>query len=343
MILAIKLNLISVQCNITAAFIHGRVTETIYVHQPRGFNCVKGDEVLRLKQTLYGLKQSPRYFFHYLTERLIKQGISKSLIVIIYVDDILIHGKSDAEIVDLIDRLKRDNIALHKEGTTEGYLGVDIQWDGNQITLLQEGLTKRIITALGLESKYSTSVNTPADAVALGQDVGGKEASGSINYSSGVGMLLYLGHSQPDISFATHQCAQYNHSPKQSYVDALKRIGRYLKGTLKNGLILNPSDTFQVDCYPDADFAGLWTRDDKHDPHCVCSCTGYVICLANFPVLLKSKLQTKIALSRMEAEYVALSTSCRDLFPLINITKELSTAFPPLAGEYQHAYKDPRR
>ena len=132
-------------------------------------------------------------------------------------------------------------------------------------------------------------------------------------------------------------------SPKQSYLDALKRIGRYLKGTLKNGLILNPSDTFQVDCYPDADFAGLWTRDDKHDPHCVCSCTGYVICLANFPVLLKSKLQTKIALSRMEAEYVALSTSCRNLFPLINITKELSTAFPPLAGEYQHAYKYPRR
>ena len=207
MILAIKLNLISVQCDITAAIIHGRVTETIYVNQPRGFNCVKGDEVLRLKQTLYGLKQSPRYFFHYLTERLIKQGISKSLIVIVYVDDILIHGKSDAEIVDLIDRLKRDDIALHKEGTTEGYLGVDIQRDGNQITLLQEGLTKRIITALGLDSKYSTSVNTPADAVALGRDVGGKEASGSINYSCGVGMLLYLGHSQPDISFATHQCA----------------------------------------------------------------------------------------------------------------------------------------
>jgi hypothetical protein len=50
MILAIKLNLISIQCDITAAFIHGRVppTETIYVHQPRGFNRGNGDEVLRL-------------------------------------------------------------------------------------------------------------------------------------------------------------------------------------------------------------------------------------------------------------------------------------------------------
>ncbi len=61
MILATMLNLISIQCNITPAFIHSRVPpiETIYVHQPRGFNCGNGDEVLRLKQTLYGLKQSP--------------------------------------------------------------------------------------------------------------------------------------------------------------------------------------------------------------------------------------------------------------------------------------------
>ena len=64
MILAIKLNLISTQCDITADFIHGCVppTEMIYVHQPRGFNRGNGDEVLQLKQTSYGLKQSPQYF-----------------------------------------------------------------------------------------------------------------------------------------------------------------------------------------------------------------------------------------------------------------------------------------
>jgi hypothetical protein len=61
MTLAIKLKLISVQCDITAAFIHGRVpvTETIYIHQPQGFHRGNGDKVLRLKRTLYGLKQSP--------------------------------------------------------------------------------------------------------------------------------------------------------------------------------------------------------------------------------------------------------------------------------------------
>jgi hypothetical protein len=56
-------------------------------------------------------------------------------------------------------------------------------------------------------------------------------------------------------------------------------------------------------------------------------CTGYVIYLANCPALWKSKLQMEIALSTMEAKYVALSSSCRDLFPSINITKELSSTF----------------
>jgi hypothetical protein len=340
MILAIKLNLISIQCDITAAFIHGRVppTEMIYVHQPRGFNRGNGDEVLRLKQTLYGLKQSPQYFFHYLTERLVKQGLtasnldpclfmSKTLIVKIYVDDILIYGRSTDEIDNLIKRLKKDDIALNKEGTAEGYLGVVVQQDGEKISLLQEGLTKRIITALGLDSKYSTPMNTLAELAALGRDIDGKEASGCINYASISGMLLYLGHSQPDISFATHQCARYTHASKQSHEDALRRIGRYLKGTSKNGLVLTPSDDFKIDCYPDANFAGLWLRDDKQDPHCVRSRTGYVICVVNCPVLWKSKLPTEIALSTMEAEYVALSTSCHDLFPLIDITNEFCSIF----------------
>ncbi len=98
--------------------------------------------------------------------------------------------------------------------------------------MLQEGLTKQILAALGLDSKYTTPLITPADAAALGWDVNGKEASGSINYASVVGMLLYLGHSWPDTSFATHQCTQYTHSPKQTHEDVLKQIGRYLKGTI---------------------------------------------------------------------------------------------------------------
>jgi hypothetical protein len=260
-----------VQCDITAAFIHGRVpsTETIYVHQPRGFYRGQGNEVLRLKRTLYGLKQSSRYFFQYLTKHLVKQGltasafdpclfISKNLIVVIYVDDILIYGRTAAEIDALIVNLQKDDISLNKEGTAEGYVGVDIGTEGSTVILRQEGLTKRIISALGLDSKFFTPVDTPVENKALGKDIDGKNASGSINYASVIGMLLYLSHSRPDISFATHQCARYTHSPKQSHEDALKRIGRFLKGTLKGGLILTPSNDFRIDCYPDADLASLW-------------------------------------------------------------------------------------
>jgi hypothetical protein len=212
MVLAAKLDLISVQCDITAAFVHARVpdNEKIYVHQPRGFKQGNSNDVLCLKQTLYGLKQAPHYFFKYFTERLIQQGLtplehdpclfmSSTLIVIIYVDDILIYGKCNDEINNFIARMKSEDVALHLKGTAEGYLGVDIQQKGGKITLVQEGLTKRIIDALGLNSKYSTSVETPAESSALGKDVDGKDASGSINYPSIVGMLLYLGHSHPDI------------------------------------------------------------------------------------------------------------------------------------------------
>jgi hypothetical protein len=249
--------------------------------------------------------------------------MSKSLIVIIYVNDILIYGKENKDIDEFIEHMKKDDVALHKEGTAEGYLGVDIQYEHDTIALKQKGLMKQIIMALGLDSKISTAVDTPAETAALDCDVDGPTASGIINYASIIGMLLYLGHSRPDISFATHQCARYTHSPQKVHETALIRIGRYLNGSFDKGLILNPSNAMKLDCYPNADFAGLWTRDDKHDPNCVRSRTGYVISLADCPILWKGKLQTEIALSTMEAEYVALSTSCKDLFPIIDITKEI--------------------
>ncbi len=59
--------------------------------------------------------------------------------------------------------MKTEDVKLHKEGTAEGYLGVDIQQDSNTITFAQIGLTKHIIEALGLDSKFTTAVATPAE------------------------------------------------------------------------------------------------------------------------------------------------------------------------------------
>jgi hypothetical protein len=136
-------------------------------------------------------------------------------------------------------------------------------------------------------------------------------------------MLGYLcGHSRPDIQYAVSQCARFTHSPRKSHEDALIRIGRYLKHTSDCGLILRPTiGTFNVDCYVDADFAGLWPHEDKHDPTCVKSRTGFVICIANCPVIWSSKLQSDIATSTMEAEYNALSTAMKSVLPLLELFK----------------------
>ncbi len=303
------LGLHSVQCDVTAAFIHDWIPpeEEIYVHQPCGFKCGDSTEVLRLKRTLYGLCQSPQYFLKYFTEPLVRKGLTPSnfdpclfmsttIIFIIYVDDILIYCKSKDEVNDFICQMKTEDVALNKEGSADGYLSVDIQCNGHQITFTQVGLTKRIIDTLGLDSKHSTAVATPAKKAALGKDIDGPPASDQVNYASMIGMLLYLGHSRPDIAFATHQCACYTFAPKQSHVNALKSIGQFLKGTLDKGLILTPSDDLKIDFYPDADFAGLWNPDNKNDPHCIRSRTGYVICLSDCPVLWSSKLQMSRAM-----------------------------------------------
>ena len=72
-------------------------------------------------------------------------------------------------------------------------------------------------------------------------------------------------------------------------------------------MILSPSSTLNVDCYVDADFAGLWKSEDPHDPISVKSRSGHLITFTGCPLLWSSELQTQIALSTMEAEYIALS------------------------------------
>jgi hypothetical protein len=128
--------------------------------------------------------------------------------------------------------------------------------------------------------------------------------------------MFLANNSRPDIAYAVHQCARFTHCPRASHAIGVKRILRYLQGTKDKGLILQPSPTIGVDCYVDADFAGLYGSEDAQDPICSKSRTGCVITLANCPLVWASKLQTETALSTMESEYVALSTAMRELIPI---------------------------
>ena len=116
-------------------------------------------------------------------------------------------------------------------------------------------------------------------------------------------MLLYLaGNTRPDIAFAVHQCAPFSHCPMKGHEDSVKHIVRYLIGTKEKGLIFAPHEDIVLEAYADADFAGLWNVEDPQDPTCVKSRTGYVIQLGGSLVVWKSKLQTLVAVSTMEAE-----------------------------------------
>ena len=96
--------------------------------------------------------------------------------------------------------------------------------------------------------------------------------------------------------------------------------------TIDKGLILSPnSSKLKIDCYVDADFAGLWGYADKQDPSCVKSRTGYIIFIANCPVVWISRLQTDIATSTMEVKYNALSIAMRDILPLKHLVQEIAT------------------
>ena len=139
-------------------------------------------------------------------------------------------------------------------------------------------------------------------------------------------MLTYLaGHSRPYIAFAVHQCARFTFAPKRSHEEAVKRIVRYLIGTKDKGLIIKPAKDLSIDLYVDADFAGLWSVEDKHDPNSVRSRTGFTIMIGKTPVIWQSKMQTEISLSTFESEYIALCIAMRDLLPFKNLLKEISS------------------
>ena len=154
------------------------------------------------------------------------------------------------------------------------------------------------------------------------KDADGPAACGSFSYSSVVGILLYLsGHTRPAIAYAVNCCARYMFCLKHSYETLLRRIGRYLKATQDRGLILNPSSNVcKLDCYPDADFSGMYGHKIPTYTACVKSRTGFVITFADCPVYWASKLKTENALPEMESEINALVHSCREIFRIIDIT-----------------------
>ena len=124
-------------------------------------------------------------------------------------------------------------------------------------------------------------------------------------YQNIVGALLYLSiNTRPDISYSVGVLARFSKNPNFRACKAVLRVLVYLRGTPEVG-IRYTGDDLKVYAYSDADWAG--------DPDSRKSTTGYVVYAAGGPIAWQSKLQTTIAVSTMEAEYMAAFGAIQEL------------------------------
>ncbi len=164
---------------------------------PRGFS--EPGKVLKLKRSLYGLKQSPRNFFQHLKGKLEAIGfesatdvdpclfISDKVICLVYVDDTLFYSPKQEYIDEVVNKLQDDGMDFETEDDVAGFLGVHIERNDAKgtIKLTQKGLTKRVIEALEIDHLYMK--DTPAAAEPLVLDEDGDPPDGTYSYPSVMG------------------------------------------------------------------------------------------------------------------------------------------------------------
>lgn len=313
----------------------------LYVDVPRGCT-IDGDNskwCLKVLNNIYGQKQAGRVWYRFMTEKLINQlGYTQSkydpcvlwksgCIIVIYTDDTIITGP-DEDTIDMLIAEVGKIFKITSNDSVEDFLGVNVRTDNNgQIILTQPKLIDSILEDLGLNDQ-STTKRTPAiSSKILLPHLDSPSFNEKWHYRSVIGKLNFLEKStRPDIAYAVHQCARFASNPRYEHGKAVKHIGRYLLETRSKGIQCNPT-TEPVECFADADFAGNWdVHTAGEDRNTARSRTGYIIKYASMPISWASKLQTEVALSSTESEYIALSTALREVLPMINFLEELIEA-----------------
>jgi len=323
--------------DISQAFIHGDLEEEIYMRQPPGFQ-VKGPEyVCRLKKSLYGLRQAARCWNHKIHSILVdKLGFKRldsdrsiylygngdtRIIMPIYVDDITLVGKSNAQIDQIIQELSK-HLKLRDLGETEFLLGVHITRDrlNRTIHLSQRQYIVDLLERNGMGQ--CAPVKTPMiPGSSLTKDMCPQtpkevEEMKSNPYINIVGAILYLAFfTRPDILFATVVLARYMSNPGLEHWNALKHLLRYLQGTKDIKLTYKPDDSKELFIsYCDADHGG--NKDNGK------STGGYLMKYGGGAISWSSKLQPFVSLSTTEAEYIAACEAGKEILWLRNLLME---------------------
>ncbi|GKA98592.1 retrovirus-related pol polyprotein from transposon TNT 1-94 [Tanacetum coccineum] len=303
------------QMDVKTAFIIGPLKKEVYVAQPDGFvDPDHPEKVYCLRKALYGLKQAPRAWYDELSNLLISKGFTKGIIdptlfmikygedillVQIYVDDI-IFGSTNPKFSKRFEKLMHGRFEMSLMGEMKFFLGLQIHQSPRGIFINQAKYTLEILKKHGMEK--GQSIGTPmATKPKLDADLSGEPVD-QTDYRSKIGSLMYLTSSRPDIVQAVCYCARYQARPTEKHLKEVKRIFRYLRGTIHMGLWYPKGSGFELTAFSDADHAGcLDTRK---------STSGGIQFLGDKLVSWMSKKQDCTAMSSAEAEYVALSASC---------------------------------
>ncbi|GJX68137.1 retrovirus-related pol polyprotein from transposon TNT 1-94 [Tanacetum coccineum] len=267
-------NMTIYQMDVKTAFLNGELKEEVYVSQPEGFvDQDNPSHVYKLKKALYGLKQAPRAWYDMLSSFLISQQFSKGA-----VDPTLFTRHAGNDIL-LISQSPRG------------------------IFINQSKYAYEIVKKYGLHS--TDSVDTPMiENKKLDEDLQGKQVDATL-YRGMIGSLMYLTASRPDLNYVVCLCARYQAKPTEKHLQAVKRIFRYLNGTINMGLWYSKDTDMSLTAYADADHAGC--QDTRR------STSGSAQFLGDKLVSWSSKKQKSTAISSTEAEYIALSGCCSQI------------------------------
>ena len=316
------------QLDVKNAFLHGTISEDIYMHQPPGF--VDKDHphyVCKLEKALYGLKQAPRAWNSRFSTYLQQLGFvttksDASLFVykqqgqlaylLLYVDDIILTGSSKQLLHNITMKLKSE-FPMTDMGTLGYFLGIKVDHNKAGIFLSQKQYALDIIQRAGM--KDCKPLSTPADVNSkLAAEAEDKIADPK-QYRSLAGALQYLTFTRPDIAYEVQQVCLFMHDPRQSHLHALKRIIRYVQGTAAFGLQMYKSSSNAITAYSDADWAGC--------PDTRRSTSGYCVYIGDNLISWSSKRQQTVSRSSAEAEYRGVANTVAESCWIRNLLLEL--------------------
>lgn len=235
------------------AFLQGGLEDEVYMHPPPGLeDLVKPGNVLRLKKTIYGLKQSHIAWYNKLSTTLNGRGVRKSeldhtlftlagpsgiIFILVYVDYLIITGSDKAGIQATKDFLK-SVFDIQDLGEMEYFLGIEICISKEGVFISQRNYTLDVLKGAGkLEGKTDkTPLEDRYKVLLEGETEENQLFEEAKMYRKMVGKLVYLTITRPDICFLVNQISQYMQTPKMHHWNMVDRILRYLNGSPGQGV-----------------------------------------------------------------------------------------------------------